>query len=154
LRKPDVIVEFSQILTAIILGLFAGSLLTEAMVLVPYWRAMEPEAFIRLHSSMGPRLYRYFSPITILAALIPTVTAGICIVNDGRNSGLSVAVSVLVLIILGIYFYYFKTANAGFASESPDVGGLSAELRRWAAWHWIRTMIVMVGLVLSLLVLV
>ena len=147
------VVELSQFATALILGLFAGSLLTEALVLVPYWRAMDPEAFFRLHASMGPRLYRYFSPITILATVIPTVTAIIGAAHRSDDSELSVAVSALVLVVLGIYFYYFKTANAGFASEAPGIEGLPAELRRWATWHWIRTIIVIAALVVSLCVL-
>ncbi len=146
-------VEVSRMATAFILGLFAGSLLTEAMVLVPFWKSMAPEAFFRLHHTMGPGLYRYFAPITILATLIPAVNAVNCLMQQADRSGLSVLVSVLMIGVLGIYFYYFKSANTGFAAEDPDVEGLQDELVRWGMWHWIRTVIVIAALILALFVL-
>ena len=54
-------IEQLYILATIILGLLAGSLLTEAAILVPYWRRMEPNDFLRLHGALGPGLFRYFA---------------------------------------------------------------------------------------------
>ncbi len=54
-----------NLLTVVVLGLYAGSLLTEGMLLVPHWRSMEPENFFRLHGEFGPRLFRYFAPLIL-----------------------------------------------------------------------------------------
>ncbi len=134
-------------LTVLILGLFTGSLLTEAVILVPFWRSLKPELFLEFHGSMGPQLYKYFAPLTILATLIPTVTAAYCIWDSGEVVTYSSLSSLLILIIFAIYFIYFKAANESFATGSVGVSGLPAELRRWCIWHWIRTVLAMIAFV-------
>ena len=130
-------------LTALSLGLFAGSLLTEAVVLVPYWRSLEPEAFLDHYRAIGPRLYQYFSPLTVLATLIPTITAAFCTWESGEVVTYPSLASLLVLTTFGMIFVYFKSANASFASRSVGVSQLPAELRRWGTWHWTRTVLAM-----------
>ena len=144
------IVWLLQLSTAFCLGLFVGSMLTEGMILVPYWRSMEPKTFLDLHGTMGPRLYGYFAPLTILATLIPTVTAGACLGSPTHPWVDSTVASAIMLLILGIYFLYFKAANESFATGSVGIEGLPAELRRWAAWHWLRTVLAAVAFLASL----
>ncbi len=54
-------IELFQLLSCLALGLLVCSLLTEVMILVPYWRAMDPSEFLNLHSMLGPKLFRYFA---------------------------------------------------------------------------------------------
>jgi hypothetical protein len=138
-------------LTALILGLFTGSLLTEAVILVPYWRSLKPETFLDLHGTMGPQLYKYFAPLTISATVIPVITAAYCIWESGDILSYSTLSSLLILIIFGIYFYYFKSANDSFASGAVGVSGLSAELRRWFVWHWIRTVMAIAAFLFAII---
>ena len=42
--------EALQILTTAVIGIFAGSMLTEAILLVPYWRSMPAEDFFEATS--------------------------------------------------------------------------------------------------------
>ncbi len=146
--------ETLQVLTSLILGLFVGSLLTEGTILVPYWRTLEPKTFLELHPTLGPKLYRYFAPLTITATLLPTVTAAVCVGVGSETRWHSVVVAGLVLLILGIYFVYFKAANASFETGAVGVDGLPAELKRWATWHGLRTVIGMIAFLISLLALV
>ena len=59
----------------LVLGIYAGSLLTEGVVLVPYWRRMPHAEFMRLHGDVGPSLFRYFAPLTTAALLLSVVAA-------------------------------------------------------------------------------
>ncbi len=148
--------EFLPVLlvtNAFVLGLFVGSMLTEAMILVPYWRSMEPSVFLQLHGTLGPQLYRYFAPLTIAATVIPLVTAVACRLTGQENRGFALGTAGLMLGILGIYFFYFKAANESFKTGSVGIDGLAAELRRWAAWHGLRTVISSIAFGLSLMVL-
>lgn len=140
-------------LTTFVLGLFTGSMLTEAVILVPYWRSLEAKTFLDLHGTLGPQLYRYFAPLTIAATLIPTATAIVCVWRGGPMGAYPTWTSLLMLSILGIYFLYFKAANESFATGSVGVAGLAAELRRWWIWQWIRTVIALLAFALSILAL-
>jgi hypothetical protein len=143
-----------QTLTSLILGLFVGSLLTEGGILVPYWRSLKPESFLSLYGTLGPHLERYFAPLTVAATLIPTITFVFCYWVGAEGWIYSASVAVIMLAILGIFYYYFKSANASFASGSVGMECLPAELRRWSNWHWLRTVMGLVAFVLSLVAIV
>ncbi len=146
------IIELLQLLSSLALGLLVGSLLTEAMILVPYWRSMEPREFLSLHSTLGPRLYIYFAPLTILATMLPVFAALIPLVLGAAFHWLSLAPAIITLIMLAIYFSYFKGANESFKSGSVGVNGLSKELDKWAKWHWLRVILGMAAFIASLLI--
>ena len=69
------IVEWLHVLATVALGLFAGSLLTEGALLVPYWRTLSPSEFFGRHGDFGPRLFRYFFPVTNAAVWLSVVSA-------------------------------------------------------------------------------
>ncbi len=135
-------IEILTIITTAVIGLYAGSLLTEGMILVPFWRRMSAEEFFGGHSKMGPSLFRYFAPLTVLAVMLSVLTA---ILAGGRH----VWVAGLCLTALAIFFVYFKKANQSFADHSLSNEDLPAELARWSAWHWTRTVIIIAALLIS-----
>lgn len=65
----------SQLLTAGVLGLLAGALLLEGALLVPYWRTLSAQAFYDLHPVYGPKLFRFFAPLTTAGPALATVAA-------------------------------------------------------------------------------
>lgn len=135
-----------NILSTLIVGLYAGSLLTEATILVPYWRRMDPVEFFRLHSSLGPRLFRYYAPLTASAVALALIVA---ILNRAENLAWNVT-SGLCLSALIIFFVYFSKANKSFANHSLTDGDLAGELTRWASWHWLRTGVVIIAFASSI----
>lgn len=135
-----------NILSTTIVGLYAGSLLTEAKILVPYWRGMEPSEFFRLHGSMGPSLFRYFAPLTTLAVLLSVITA---VANSGGNLAWNITAG-LCLSALVIFYIYFKKANQSFADHSLKNEDLGAELTRWSRWHWFRTVLMIIAFAVSI----
>lgn len=147
------IIEVLQLISSLALGLLVGSLLTEAMILVPYWRSMEAKEFLRLHSKLGPRLYTYFAPLTILATMLPVFAAVMPIIMDTTPHWLSLVPAIITLIMLAIYFGYFKGANESFKTGSIGVDGLPEELTKWANWHWVRVILGVTAFFTSLLVL-
>lgn len=128
--------------TTSVIGLYAGSLLTEGVILVPYWQRMSPEDFFSKHGEMGPSLFKYFAPLTSLAVGLSVLTA---IMMGGRHM-LAAGLCVSALII---FFLYFKKANASFADHSLPNDALKTELAKWAGWHWARTIIIIAALFVS-----
>jgi len=146
------IIEVLQLISSLALGLLVGSLLAEAMILVPYWRSMEPKEFLSLHSTLGPRLFLYFAPLTILATIFPVLAAVVPVILGATFHWLSLVPAIITLLMLAIYMGYFKGANDSFKSGSVGVEGLSEELTKWAKWHWIRVVLGIVAFITSLLV--
>ena len=146
------IIEILLIASSLSLGLLIGSLLAEAFILVPYWREMDSAEFLKLHGSLGPKLYGYFAPLTILGTIIP-IAAAVTPIILGAPVGLSIIPAFLVSTMLVIYCAYFKGANHSFETGSVGIDGVAEELRKWAQWHWVRVGLGLVAFFASLLVL-
>jgi hypothetical protein len=141
------------LLSAAGLALFVGALLTEAMVLVPMWRTLQPQDFFSLHAAHAHRLYAFFAPLTVSATLLAVGAAIAAVATDRTQQSASVVAAALALVMLSTYGLYFRRANASFASASIPLEALPAELARWAAWHWFRTIVGLVALAAELLAL-
>lgn len=141
------------VLAAGLLGVFAGALLAEAALLVPYWRELAPQDFYRLHPVYAPRLFRFFAPLTIAVPLIAVCSAVVALVLRAPGRRYGVAAAVLSLTVVATYFVYFKQANDAFADRAVAEHALAGELARWAAWHRGRTGLACVAFALSLLAL-
>jgi hypothetical protein len=149
----NLFIEAMPFLSAAGLALFAGALLTEAMVLVPMWRTLQPQEFFTLHAAHAHRLYAFFAPLTVSATLLAVGAAIAAVATDRAFSSASVAAAVLTVVILSTYFLYFRRANASFAAASITHEDLPAELARWASWHWFRTVVSLAALASALLAL-
>ena len=127
-----------DLIATLVLGIYAGSLLTEGVVLVPYWRRLRHADFMRLHGDVGPSLFRYFAPLTGLAVSLSVLAA---LRTPVLFSGRTLA-ALLCGGALCTFFAYFKRANAAFAAGSLTEAELAPELARWSTRHWLRTVAV------------
>jgi hypothetical protein len=141
--------DLPAILASLALGLYAGSLLTEGMILVPYWRRMAASDFLSLHGSLGPSLFRYYAPVTTAAFVLSVTAAAIGTVLFSWQTLAALFCSAALLT----FFLYFQRANASFADHSLDESDLPNELAKWSAWHWARTVMVVSAFVASILAL-
>jgi hypothetical protein len=132
-----------RVVATIGLGLLSGALLTEAAVLVPYWRSISPQAFSELHEGVAPRLYRYFAPLTISAVLLAAASGVVAAISSpqGLDHWLAIGSSVLAISLLGFYRLYFESANRKLPglARLDDPTQLIAELKRWRLIHTVRT---------------
>jgi hypothetical protein len=62
--------EAARIFSAASLGIFAGAMLTEGLVLVPYWRSLTPPEFFVWYAVNDKRLLDFFGPLTWVAVLL------------------------------------------------------------------------------------
>jgi hypothetical protein len=137
-RMTQALYELLQLLGAGLLGLLVGALLAEAFLLVPVWRSMPSDAFFAAHSDYGPRLYRFFAPLTIAATATAMIAAIASLAAPYPGRWGTLLAGVLAIGMLGLYFAYFRRANGRFAEGRMTAQELSEELRRWAMWHWVR----------------
>jgi hypothetical protein len=144
-------IELFTVSTALVLGLFAGSLLTEALLLVPYFRALKLDDFYRLHHDFGRRLYRYFAPLTICATILPLLSTAAIMLADPRNGTFAWLAAALCLVITSTYFFYFRRANQALAERHLSEVDLRRELARWAIVHTFRTIVAIGAFAASIL---
>ena len=126
------------LLSVAALGVFAGAMLTEGGVLVPYWRSLSPADFFAWYGANDRRLLGFFGPLTAVAALL-AIAAALGSLAAGRpGRWLAVVAALLMVGATATFFLYFERANASFSTASIPPAELPAELTRWARWHWAR----------------
>jgi prepilin-type processing-associated H-X9-DG protein len=128
-------------LAALGLGLSAGAMLAEAAVLVPYWRSLPAEQFLRWYGQNADRLVRFFGPLEVIAALLALAAAGSSTWHGAPGSASLWIAAALAVGVLLMFFAYFQSVNAGFADGSVAPADVADHLRRWSTWHWARTLI-------------
>lgn len=149
--------QLFPLLAAACLGLLAGALLAEDRLLIPYWRTLPAQTFYELHPSYGPRLFRFFAPLTTATPIAAGLAAVQVALQTGSGSARNVAAALAALLacsLVAIYFVYFKAANEGFARHAVSAADLPQTLARWAAWHRLRVFVCIAAFVLSLVTLV
>ncbi len=124
------------LLSSGILGLFLGAQITEAVLFVPYWKALKADDFFELHQTYGKKIYQFFAPLTIAATLTPLLAVGYNIIYQTENQFLLSLMGLATLAFFSTYFLYFKKANQSFAERSLSNKELPQELVRWGNWHW------------------
>jgi uncharacterized membrane protein YphA (DoxX/SURF4 family) len=147
-------IETLAVLTVSVLGLFAGSLLTEGLLLVPYFRALKFDEFYRLHHDFGPRLYSYYAPLTVCATVLPLLLAAGAALVDPRHGSFAWLAAALCIVIMSTYFFYFHRANQAFAKKRLSEAALEQELTRWAGVHNFRTVLAICAFAASILAVV
>ena len=137
----SVVTDLVQAITVGALGVFAGAMLTEAGVLVPYWRSLEARTFHAWYRANAARLARFFGAITWIAGLSALAWALLSVVSGEPRMTRAMVTAGLMLTTVAMFPVYFKRANAGFVAGQASSDETAHALQRWATWHWVRTAI-------------
>ena len=129
------------VLAACALGLAAGAMLAEGAVLVPWWRSLPAESFLRWYADNGARLFAFFGPLEIVSAGLAVGAGALYARERGAARRLFVVAAVLAATVLGLFPLYFEEVNASFEMGSIPLERVPGELARWALWHWARTVL-------------
>lgn len=127
--------RYLQLLSIACLGLYAGTMLTEGFVLVPWWQSLPPEDFFAWYGANDQRLLDFFRPITIAAAVVTVAAAALSWITGHPGRWAASAACAAMLAALATFFAYFEAANTAFSAASVAPEDLAAELVRWGRWH-------------------
>lgn len=119
-----------------ILGVFLGAQLTEAVLFVPYWKALSADDFFDFYQNYGKKIHQFFAPLTIAATLIPLLSVAYHLIDQTASPLLLGILGVSTLAFFSTYFLYFKEANQQFAQRSLSTEAVPKALARWGKWHW------------------
>jgi len=149
----NVAFEVARFLSAASWGLFAGAMLTEGGVLVPYWRSLAPTEFFAWYRANGQRLQDFFGPLTIVTTLLALAAALVSLWEGHAGRWLALLSAFIAVTVVSAFYLYFQKANASFATASLALDKVPAELTRWAKWHWWRTGLSFVAMAAAILAL-
>lgn len=142
------------LLSSIVLGIFLGAQITEAILLVPNWKALKADDFFKFYQNYGQKIHRFFAPLTIVATVLPLLTITYQLANRSENIGLYALMGLSTVAFFSTYFLYFKQANTSFMERELSSKELPHELKRWGHWHWSRIGLEFITFVCSLLLLI
>ncbi|HYB98961.1 MAG TPA: DUF1772 domain-containing protein [Candidatus Limnocylindrales bacterium] len=148
--RSAAILRALYLLAAAAVGLFAGAMLTEAGVLVPYWRSLGAAEFYAWYAANDERLFSFFGSLTVAALVLALLAAIVSLRQRAQSRRLWAASAALMLACVLMFPLYFEAANASFSAATLSDGELSKELARWASWHSVRTFLSSVAFVLAL----
>jgi hypothetical protein len=140
-----------QLLSVAALGVFAGAMLTEGLVLVPFWRSLAAAEFFAWYAANDRRLLGFFGPLTAVTAVLALAAALVALWTGDPGRWLALLAALLAIVAVSTFFLYFQRANASFAAATLAADDVPAELRRWAAWHWLRSGLSLAALTAALL---
>ncbi|WP_375577984.1 hypothetical protein ABWH96_13120 [Marivirga tractuosa] len=141
------------LLSTCIMGVFLGTQLAEAVLIVPYWKELSSDAFFELHKTYGKRLYQFYAPLTIASIILPTITFFYSLLGKSKTDILLWVMFISAIMFFSTYFIYFKEANISFAEQTITNEALSKELIRWGNWHWTRVLCEAIAFVCGLILL-
>ena len=127
-----------RLLSAAVLGVSAGGMLTGALILLPFWQESAPADFLAWFAANAARMLWFFGPLQTAGALL-AVAAAIASFFDGSPARMATVVAAaLAVAVLIPFFLFFQQANAGFAAATIPLEDIPAQLARYEMWQWVR----------------
>ncbi len=135
------------------LGVFLGTQLAEAALIVPYWQGLSTDEFFTFFKTHGNKLHQFYSPLTIVATILPVVSLVWSLLTKQKIDLLMSIMVVFTLLFFSTFFLYFKEANLSFTERTISNHILPHKLIEWANWHWGRVSCEAVAFVCGLILL-
>jgi hypothetical protein len=141
----DFLANASAMLAAAAFGLMSGALLAEGALLVPFWLSIEPRDFLSWYKQNAARLQGFFGPLEVAAVLAAIAAGALARINGGSGRYWLTGAAILGVAVLAVFPLYFQRANTSFREGTIAIDHVQPELRRWAKWHWGRTILSIAG---------
>jgi MFS family permease len=144
-RDRSIVASALLLLACLVLGLLAGGMLVIGVAFVSFWKSLSPSAFQAWFASYSRLIGRLMIPlgagsvVATLATLIASWSG-----PTARRRWLVIA-ALSAIGVMGTYPLFFAGANESFVSGGLPDGVVRSLLGRWAAWHWFRTGLGVVG---------
>lgn len=143
--------QFLLYVLVVIFSIFIGSQITEAVLLVPYWQSLSATDFYAYYNEFGPSIGRFYTVLTIIAALIPIALSIYCKKINSVAFKLAISSSFFAILFVASFYLYFKGTNVLFYQAAFSDVALKNELITWSYWHWGRIIIELISLIFLIL---
>ena len=132
-------------LSCFVLGLLAGGMLVIGVAFVSFWKSLSPGDFQAWFAAYAHLIGRLMIPLG--SAGVAVALAALVAARSGpATHRLWLVIAALSAIgVMVTYPIFFAAANALFERGGLSDSELRSLLDRWATWHWIRTVLGVVG---------
>jgi hypothetical protein len=134
-----------------IFSVFLGSQITEALILVPYWQSLSASGFYSYYQNFGPSIGRFYTILTIIAALIPVALTIYYFRSKSSSLRFSLISAIFAILFVSCFYIYFKGTNELFYQSFFNESELINELITWSNWHWGRVVLESLSLIFLIL---
>lgn len=124
------------LLSTFMLGIFLGTQIAEAALIVPYWKGLSADDFFAFYKTYGKKIHQFYAPLTIAATILPIATLAYSLFDKSKADLLMWLMTAFAVLFFATFFLYFKETNIGFTQRSISNEALSQELITWGKWHW------------------
>lgn len=135
-------------LNALIVALFTGAMFFIAICVMPFWGSLPAQSYRQHFQQMGPFIGARMIPLMITAIGIAGITAYLE-ARQKRRTGM--VVFLLLVLILPLYGIVHGPVNERIlGSEVLDASVIESLRAQWGVWHWVRTGLGLMALLLSI----
>jgi anthrone oxygenase-like protein len=137
-------------LSCLVLGLLAGGMLVIGIAFVSFWKSLSPSDFQAWFASYSHLIGRLMIPLGA-GSVAATVAALVACWSGPATRRPSLLIATLSAIgVMATYPIFFSGTNEAFVRGGLSDSAVRSLLDRWAAWHWIRTGLGIVGFIAAL----
>ena len=149
-RDKSVIASALMMLSCLVLGLLAGGMLVIGVSFVGFWKSLSASDFQAWFASYSPLIGRLMIPLGIggVAASVAALVA--CWRGPAMCRRWLLVAALSAVGVMVTYPIFFAATNQAFERGGLSEAAVRAMLDRWAAWHWFRTGLGIVGFLAAL----
>ncbi|WP_448612593.1 anthrone oxygenase family protein [Modestobacter sp. URMC 112] len=134
---PEVVSRFLALVSAVLAGLLAGSMILIDVVLLPFWRGVPPEQFRAWFAEHSGRIRAVMIPLGAGAAALNVASAVVQTAKGPRAGAASVAAAAAAGVV-AITVTVNEPMNHRFTDGPLTDAETASLLGRWARWHHLR----------------
>jgi len=144
-RVRSVVASALMMLACLVLGLLAGGMLVIGVAFVGFWKSLSPSAFQTWFASYSHLIGHLMIPLGAgsVAATVATLLA--CWSGPATRRRWLLVAALSAIGVMVTYPIFFAGANESFVRAGLSDSAVRSLLDRWAAWHWIRTGLGIIG---------
>jgi len=137
-------------LACLVLGLLAGGMLVIGVAFVSFWKSLSPSDFQTWFASYSHLIGRLMIPLGAGSVAATAAALVSCWSGPATRRAWLLVAALSAIGVMVTYPVFFAGTNEAFVRGGLSDSTVRSLLDRWAAWHWIRTVLGIVGFIAAL----